>query len=568
MNQLPPEIEYKIFWSLSPLDLCRLSQVNKHWYNVTQNNEIWEYFCKRRFAHSNLTQGEYKKLSKIYPNFFQGWKDWYAFRSMFKREVAGKLSFDIVGYFDGQKRTSGKSIYGEFECHSQPSQHSNKLPCTFHFDEYHTYICAKLYESKVFRNRISIGRIEFPLFFLRDGECKIWIDIEDDEKDILKEEPQESSYTNDTTSKRKRLRSYSRYNSPENKKKSVNSKAFLESDDLGETIEIISKYPSKRQVLVHFFLTPVTYAIQDFEMIASVSRGTYNRQIESLFVREKDSNNSYFMKILPTDDDDESIFLKKDISYSHIPKWKSPEHPFLVNTVTNFHVSHKVFLVMEWISGGELFSELRRTNDGRFDENTAQFYASQLALCIRHLHENKIIYRDLKPENILLTSDGYCKITPRLPDQFVNKSKTGLPEHMSPELLLGYNATTKSDWWSFGTILYQMLVGQPPFTHHNVQTMVNRILEDDLYLPPHLSAESCTLLKGVLNRDIRKRYGFKRIRNSDFFSNFDWQKLIKKEIEAPLKPYRNKSINFPDSNKRSHGRVRESPPPSKRNLLL
>lgn len=421
-----------------------------------------------------------------------------------------------------------------------------------------------MYESKVFRNKIPLGRIAFPLFCIKNKEYTMWIDIEE-ENEVICPKVKKGDTTVEivnSTARKKRLRQDSRSPSPNNKKQQGKKKEIYIDDEIID----FDYNPSRKQVLVHFSLTPVTYTIQDFQMIASLSRGILDRkQVESLFVRDKDSSNCYFMKILPTDDDDESIFLKKDISYSYIPTWGLPSHPFLVDIVTSFQVSQKLFIVTEWISGGELFSELRRTVDGRFDEETARFYASQILLCIKHFHQNKICYRDLKPENILLANDGYCKITPKLSDRYT-KSLTSLPEHMAPEVLLGYNVTNKSDWWTFGTIMYQMLVGQPPFTHHNVQTMLNRILEDDIFLPSYLSESACTLLKGVLNRDIRKRYGYKQIRNSDFFINVDWQKLIRKELDPPLRPYRNKHINFPNT-KPSHGKVRESPPPSKRKLL-
>mgnify|MGYP001476231972 CR=1 FL=1 len=246
---------------------------------------------------------------------------------------------------------------------------------------------------------------------------------------------------------------------------------------------------------------------------------------------------------------DEGMLTHKHlVSYSVAPRWNFPSHPFLVDLFTSFQTDCKLYLLMEWVSGGtmhrsqflfyvvilksnlvlgELFFVLRRTKEGRFDEGIAKFYTAEVALGLEHLHQNKIVYRDLKPENILLDAEGHAKITQRTPphsawdsgDRDVGTLSSGsLPEYLAPELLRGctvtpkvcwlYNIffhhlhllsciTSQVDWWSLGTILYHMLVGQPPFVHHNVQLMYHRIMYGELELPDFLSDAAKDLLRNV-----------------------------------------------------------------------
>lgn len=396
---------------------------------------------------------------------------------------------------------------------------------------------------------MCLGRVILPLFQFKRKETILWVGLDEDQDE-----------NEDVWSPRAKKLSKNECNE-ENLFDSIPTSLIL-SNPLKTSI-------CKKHVLLRITLNPVPCTIQDFVMIASVSRGISNSYVESLFVRDKDTNRNFFMKILPIN---EGLFDYKDVSVSYSPVylWDAPDHPFLVEMYTTFHANMKIFALMEWIGGDVLISEMRRVQNDRLPEDIARFYIAQVAIGIRYLHQNQIIYRDLKPENILLTKSGYCKITQKIPEWFYDyKGSIGSsqPEHLAPEIIKNMGYTYKVDWWSVGTILYQMLVGYVPFYHPNVQTMYGKILEDQLRLPSYLSEEACTLLKGLINKDPKKRFGFKRLRNSSFFQGFEWDKLINQEIEPPLKPFKERDIKIA-SNGVVHGLVRESPPPSRRNLLL
>ena len=132
-----------------------------------------------------------------------------------------------------------------------------------------------------------------------------------------------------------------------------------------------------------------------------------------------------------------------------------------------FQSKHYLHLVLDFCPGGELFFHLSRFR--RFPENVARFYFAEILLGIEYLHSQKVLYRDLKPENILIDLDGHIKITDfgLSKDNFGSRDRTnsfcGSPEYMSPEMLTSDFHTRMVDFYSLGALLYEMLIGLPPY---------------------------------------------------------------------------------------------------------
>jgi serum/glucocorticoid-regulated kinase 2 len=140
-------------------------------------------------------------------------------------------------------------------------------------------------------------------------------------------------------------------------------------------------------------------------------------------------------------------------------------HPFLTKLEFAFSTHEKIFFVMQYMRGGELFFHLREAR--KFDEPRAMFYAAQILLGIEHLHSLGIVYRDLKPENVIMDDVGNVCLTDfgmakRLEEEFT-MSFCGTPEYLAPEIITCRGHGKTADWWSFGIMLYEMLVGVPPF---------------------------------------------------------------------------------------------------------
>jgi len=201
-------------------------------------------------------------------------------------------------------------------------------------------------------------------------------------------------------------------------------------------------------------------------------------------------------------------------------------------------------MILDFVNGGELFFHLKR--EGRFPENRVKFYAAQITSALAHLHSLNIVYRDLKPENILLDFEGNVRITDFGLSKEIKRDEStntfcGTPEYISPELLKGLGHNYAVDWWSLGTLMYEMLVGLPPFYSENTNIMYQKILTSELQFPSFVSKEAQSMLTGLLTRDPQKRLGSGEngsdlVRKQSFFSGIDWSKLDRKEYDAPFKP--------------------------------
>ena len=159
--------------------------------------------------------------------------------------------------------------------------------------------------------------------------------------------------------------------------------------------------------------------------------------------------------------------------------------PFIVQLHFAFQSDSRLYLVMDFMIGGQLFFHLRR--EKRFDVDKTRLYAAQIILALEYLHKKNIIYRDLKPENILVGADGYLKITDFGLSKVVmvgEKSYTfcGTPEYLAPEIYQNKGHDADCDWWSLGALIYEMLSGAPPFYSKNKQQMLQARLTKSIVM--------------------------------------------------------------------------------------
>jgi len=197
---------------------------------------------------------------------------------------------------------------------------------------------------------------------------------------------------------------------------------------------------------------------------------------------------------------------------------------------------------MDYINGWELFYHLQKEH--KFTPERVKFYCSEIVLGLEYLHNSGVIYRDLKPENILLTDDGHICMTDfgiskegLLADNDRTATFCGTPEYLAPEVLEGKGYTKAVDWWSFGTLMYEMLTGLPPFYSQDVQQMYFKIMHAKLELPELLDEDTKSMLTGLLERDPVKRLSEASIiKVAPYFKGMDFEKLLRKEIPAPFIP--------------------------------
>jgi len=277
----------------------------------------------------------------------------------------------------------------------------------------------------------------------------------------------------------------------------------------------------------------------DFELLTVIGKGSFGKVMQ---VRKKDDSKIYAMKVLRK----EAIIARKQVTHTKQEKTilQKIQHPFIVKLHFAFQTKDKLYMILDFINGGELFYHLKK--EGRFPENRVKFYAAEIVCAMDHLHSLGIVYRDLKPENILLDNDGHVCITDFGLSKEVKPNEgthtfCGTPEYLAPEVLKGLGHGTAVDWWSLGTLIYEMLTGLPPFYSQNINIMYQKILNGELRFPSYVSAEAKSLLEGLLTREVDKRLGSgveggKAVKNHPFFKEIDFEKLEKREIDAPFKP--------------------------------
>ncbi|KAG8379025.1 hypothetical protein BUALT_Bualt07G0045300 [Buddleja alternifolia] len=219
-------------------------------------------------------------------------------------------------------------------------------------------------------------------------------------------------------------------------------------------------------------------------------------------------------------------------------------HPFIVPLRYSFQTKSKLYLILDFINGGHLFYHLYR--QGIFSEDQARVYTAEIVSAVSHLHKSGIVHRDLKPENILMDADGHVMLTDfglakEIDESSRSNSLCGTTEYMAPEILQSKGHNKNADWWSVGILLYEMLNGQPPYTHANRKKLQEKIINEKLKLPPRLTSEAHSLLKELLQKDPLKRLGSgprgaEEIKSHKWFRTINWKKLEERELQTKFTP--------------------------------
>ncbi|KEQ70532.1 kinase-like protein [Aureobasidium namibiae CBS 147.97] len=287
-----------------------------------------------------------------------------------------------------------------------------------------------------------------------------------------------------------------------------------------------------------------TYGPEDFEILRLIGKGTFGQVFQ---VRKKDTQRIYAMKVLSK----KVIIQKKEIAHTIgerniLVRTATAESPFIVGLKFSFQTPADLYLVTDYMSGGELFWHLQR--EGRFHEGRAKFYIAELILALRHLHQHDIVYRDLKPENILLDANGHIALCDfGLSKANLSKGDTtntfcGTTEYLAPEVLLDEQGYTKMvDFWSLGVLVFEMCCGWSPFYAEDTQQMYKNIAFGKVRFPRDaLSTEGRNFVKGLLNRNPNHRLGAKadadELMAHAFFADVDWDALGRKALVPPFKP--------------------------------
>lgn len=285
------------------------------------------------------------------------------------------------------------------------------------------------------------------------------------------------------------------------------------------------------------------YNVDDFHFLTVLGKGSFGK----VFLAELRNTEYYYAVkclkkdvVLEDDDVDCTLIERKVLALG-------TKHPFLCHLFCTFQTDSHLFFVMEYLNGGDLMFHIQQS--GRFQEARAKFYAAEIVSGLKFLHRKGIVYRDLKLDNVLLDYDGHVRIADfgmckleiyldRLADSFC-----GTPDYMAPEIIKGQKYNQAVDWWSFGVLVYEMLVGQSPFSGCDEDELFWSICNEIPWFPHFLSKDALKLLQSLLEKDATIRLGCFNTMDEDsdikyhpFFESIDWQKLERRGLEPPFKP--------------------------------
>ncbi|XP_060745585.1 protein kinase C theta type isoform X1 [Tachysurus vachellii] len=278
-------------------------------------------------------------------------------------------------------------------------------------------------------------------------------------------------------------------------------------------------------------------SLDDFTLHKMLGKGSFGK----VFLAELKTTGKFFaVKALKKD----VVLMDDDVECTMVERrvlslaW---EHPFLTHLYCTFQTKENLFFVMEYLNGGDLMFHIQSCH--RFDLPRSTFYAAEIICGLQFLHLRGIVYRDLKLDNILLDIDGHIKIADfgMCKENMLGEARTstfcGTPDYIAPEILLGQKYGTSVDWWSFGVLLYEMLIGQSPFHGHDEEELFQSIRTDDPCYPRWLTRDARDILIKLFVREPERRLGVKgNIRQHPFFRDTDWNALEKRQIEPPFKP--------------------------------
>jgi serine/threonine protein kinase len=277
-------------------------------------------------------------------------------------------------------------------------------------------------------------------------------------------------------------------------------------------------------------------SLKNFALIRILGKGAFAKVLE---VEKAESGTRYAMKVLKK----HHVQRKNQVEHTRTERRVLAiiSHPFICQLRYAFQTKKKLYLILDYHPGGELFYHLSRR--GRFREHQARVYAAEITLALEYLHEHNIVYRDLKPENILIQIDGHIALTDfgLAKDNVTSyvsgaKSFCGTPEYLAPEIIHRKGHGKAVDWWSLGMLIYELLTGLPPWYTKNRLHLFEDICWAPLRFPRHVSDAARSLIRGMLCRDPALRFRAQQCKEHAFYSDIDWGNAMEKGLSAAIVP--------------------------------
>lgn len=292
--------------------------------------------------------------------------------------------------------------------------------------------------------------------------------------------------------------------------------------------------------------------------LSELQRGyTSSKTLASYKVDRVLGTGSFGKVLLVQDKETKKVGALKIISKDRIVKTKQVEHtigekdilfctksPFVVALFDYYQDRENIYLVLEFVNGGEMFTVLQRQPNRRFSAVQTRFFAAEVVMAFEYLHNLDIMHRDLKPENMLIDYRGHCKLTDFGFAKRVDHATytmCGTPEYLAPEIIANKGYTRAVDWWAVGVLIYEMRKGRSPFEDKEQMNMFRKITKCEFKFPRNFSEPERQLILGFLQVDITRRLGYmhggaSRIKREPYFEGLDWNRLARQKYQSPFKP--------------------------------
>lgn len=299
-----------------------------------------------------------------------------------------------------------------------------------------------------------------------------------------------------------------------------------------------------------YISVPKLFSLRDLQLGKTIGTGTFGRV---RIARYPGADRYFALKMMRKS---EIIRLNQvEHIFSERAILASISHPFIVKLYSTFQDGLNLYMLMEYVNGGELFTYLRRMT--KFTIPCAKFYASELVLALEYLHAKGIVYRDLKPENLLIDEKGHIKLTDfgfakYLPNDQRTWTLCGTPEYLAPEIIQNKGHDMAVDWWALGILIYEMIVGTPPYYDTTTYKIYEKILAGELIFPKNMDEAARDLITGLLTSDPSLRLGnlingADDIKNHAWFADIRWDRINDRALNTPYVPavrYQGDTSNF------------------------
>jgi serine/threonine protein kinase len=275
--------------------------------------------------------------------------------------------------------------------------------------------------------------------------------------------------------------------------------------------------------------------IKCFNLITVLGQGSFGKV---LLMEKKDTQKIYAIKTIHK----QKLYNTKKKRHALMERQVLANviSPFVVKLHYAFQNSEKLYLVLDFMQGGDLYYHLSKYKC--FTEEMVRFYAVEVVLALQDLHTCNVLYRDLKPENILMDCQGHVKLADfnlakNIAENELTSTMCGTPEYISPEILKGSPHGKEVDFWGLGCVIFEMIEGKSPFYASNYKKLFSKIINGSFNFSEKFSAAAMDIVSQLLTVQVKSRLtSVEKIKAHDFFRGIDWELAYMKKLTPPVVP--------------------------------